>query len=264
MSLKRFVALLLLSMSLLLAVSANAQEDNTSTLTYEGITLNYDRIMGDSIAIIHYPGDPAESAAPGFSDAAHIAFNMFNTYAVPESAFGGGGGVSVYRMSDLAAYNFLMAQVDALTILLAEKPDIAQGDSPVTSGMENALPFVPMLPHGQIIHARAEYIETEAVQGIGYITYSNADMSPFLSSTFTYTFQGITRDGQFYVAAGFPLETALFPEETPADFSMESFQAEWPQYIADSIAVLDSAAAEDFTPSLSTIRSMIEGLEISG
>jgi hypothetical protein len=37
-----------------------------------------------------------------------------------------------------------------------------------------------------------------------------------LESQVFYTFQGLTDDGQFYVAAFFPVQTGIFPIEPPA------------------------------------------------
>jgi hypothetical protein len=120
------------------------------------------------------------------------------------------------------------------------------------------LPYVPVLTHGQIIHARAHYIETENVKGIAYILQVNAAAEPFLSNSFWYTFQGISSDGEYYINATFKLTTDLFPLETGGEFDPAAFSENLESYYSESISILNAAAPDDFSPSLSEIDEMIE------
>ncbi len=208
MKIKFLVITLLL---VLLTVPVLAQE-TVHTVSFDGFGFDFSDTLAQNVNIQHIAGDPVESAGPGFSDAAKIQFTLYNSGQVMDSLFDT-GGVRVYRMDELAQYSFLQAEVERLQTLLAEQPDLSAYEDGINSET-GTLPYVPVLTHGQVATARAEYIETETVQGIRYMSVVRADLGPFGPRDFMYTFQGITTDGQYYVAATFLPATELFPEMT--------------------------------------------------
>jgi hypothetical protein len=160
-------------------------------------------------------------------------------------------------MGALAGYPFLQEQVTALQALLAERPDLSTYMTVQEDATANALPYVPVLPHGQIIRAKAEYVDTGSAQGIRYLTVSKADASPFLSNEFSYTFQGISVDGQRYIAVNLRLMTSVFPSEIGADFDIEAFSTRLQAYLAESVEKLNAAGADAFQPSLDSLDGLI-------
>lgn len=237
-----------------LGFNALAQEGESQTLTLGDFSFEFNPEFAASVNITQYAGDPSEQG-PGFSDAPHTRFTLYNQAPAPESWFEAEAGISVYRMEDLAEYEFMQAQVEQLQTLLEERPDLEEYEV-VSEGSAN-LPYIPVLPHGQIIRAHAEYIETDAVQGVGYITYSNATAEPFISTSFTYTFQGISADGANYVSLNVPLSFGFFPAE-PEPIDPEEFSANLTEYLTEAVNVLDDAAANEFSPSLDDINGLIQ------
>lgn len=251
-----FIMFLLLA---LLTVPALAQE-STHSVTFDGFGFDFSDALAQNVNIQQVPGDPIEGAGPGFSDAAKTQFTLYNSGQPMDSLFDT-GGVRVYRMADLAQYDFLQAQVEQLQTLVAERPDLSAYASGVF-GEAGGLPYVPVLTHGQVAIARAEYVETEAVVGIRYMQVVRADLGPFTPRDFMYTFQGITTDGEYYIAATFLPTTTLFPEVTSVDPAV--FQEQWPEYVAESIAAVNSAAPEAFTPSLDVLDAVVESFRLEG
>jgi hypothetical protein len=250
---KRFIIFgsLLLTLGLLPAL---AQDDASHTVAFDGVGFTMDSSFGDNVEIESYAGDPVADAVPAFSDAPYFQFLMYADPSAPRSMFDS-GAVRVYRTSDLAQYSFLQTVVDELNSLIANQSDLSAYMVP-----ESKLPFLPIATHGQIIRARAHYVETENVSGVAYIAINQAAAEPFLSNTPIYTFQGISADGDYYVSAVFPVITDVFPAETPSDFNMETFAANAPAYYAESIAMLNDAAPESFAPSLTTIDALVQSL----
>jgi hypothetical protein len=81
-----------------------------------------------------------------------------------------------------------------------------------------------------------------------------------------YTFQGLTDDGHFYVAAFFPVETGIFPEEPPActqcaDPNYDPV-AEWTRVLSDQLTQLNAQAEDQFAPSLTVLDNLIESIQI--
>jgi hypothetical protein len=249
--------MILMTLLAFMFVPAAAHNDGHHTVSYDHFSFAYTEAFGLNVNISHYAGDPVEGAGPGFSEAAHTQFNIGYLPQSPDSFFDSAVGIRVYAMEDIVQYDFLQAQVDQLQALLDEQPDLAAYEVSMQSADAQNLPYVPVLTHGQIIRARAHYIETEDVTGIAYILQVNAAAEPFLSNSFWYTFQGISNDGEYYINATFKLTTGLFPLETGSDFDPAAFSENLESYYAESIAVLNAAAPEDFSPTLAEIDELI-------
>jgi hypothetical protein len=249
---------------ILFALPVLAQEAVTHNVAFDGISFSFDSIVGDNVNISQYPGDPVEGAGPGFSNAAHTQFNIGYLPQAPDSFFDSTAGIRVFKTADLAQYDFLQAQVDQLQGLIADQTDLSQYEVPLGNNMEHTLPYVPVLTHGQVLRAQAHYIETDALTGIAYLTYYAAASEPLLSNSFYYTVQAISKDGQYYVSANFKPTTDLFPAEIPADFDPATFNAQMGAYLVESIATLDAASAEDFSPPLATFDAIIESMQFEG
>ena len=258
---KHYISFMLVILLLAIGLSAAAQEDSAQhTVTFDRFRFTFTEELGTNVNIMQIPGDPVESAGPGFSDAAKTQFNLYNAGQPNESLFDR-GGLRFYRMDDLMQYDFLVAQVEKLQMLLDERPDLAQYEPAINNPELGSLPYVPVITHGAIMTARAHYIETEALQGIAYVQVVRADLGPFMSRDFMYTVQGISRDGEYYVNATFNLSTELFPETLEGtDFNMEAFQQQWPEYLAESISIVNQAAANDFTPSLDLLDELVQSI----
>jgi hypothetical protein len=141
------------------------------------------------------------------------------------------------------------SQIIQMQSLLDQRPDLASYMT-MDSTILNALPFLPVFPAAQVIRARAQYVETDAVMGISYITVYRQDIGPFIASEFMYTFQGMSKDGMYYISAMFPVEPSMFPAEYPVvDLTTFDMVA----YANDSIAQLNAAVPEDVTPSLTSV-----------
>ena len=194
----------------------------------------------------------------------HTQFLLYNTAPAPESIFEGIGGIRVYSTADFAGYDGATQQLQQLQMLVAQQPDLTPFLAlNSTDASANNLPFMPGMPAAQVIRAHVHYFSSAALQGISYVTFYSQGLSPFTSSEFLYTFQGLSRDGAYYVSAIFHPNTALFPAEIPADFNMDTFSAGFQDYLEQSIATLNNAAPEDFTPSLTTFDSIIQSVALA-
>ena len=258
---KRYISFMLVLLLLVSGLSVAAQEDTTQhVVTFDAFHFSFTEELGTNVNIMQIPGDPVESAGPGFSDAAKVQFNLYDAGQPNESLFET-GGVRFYRMDDLLQYDFLEAQVEKLQMLLDERPDLARYEPAINNPELGSLPYVPVLTHGAIMTARAHYIETEALQGIAYVQVVRADLGPFMNRDFMYTVQAISRDSQYYVNATFNLTTGLFPETLEGmDFDMEAFQEQWPEYLAESISIVNQADTNDFTPSLDLLDALVQSI----
>ena len=168
--------------------------------------------------------------------------------------------VRFYRTADLTGTQSSQ-QLDELTSLLAERPDLAAYMEVTDDGSGDPLPFMPDIPAAQVIRARAQYVDTPQVAGITYVTAFRQDISPFASGDFWYTFQGLSADGSWYVAADFVVDASMFPEEVTAkDAERIADPERYPAYLEDSVQALNEAAADDFTPPLTAIDALVQSI----
>jgi hypothetical protein len=231
-----------------------AHEEGHHTVSYDHFSFAYTEAFGQNVNISQYPGDPVESAGPGFSDAAYTQFNVGYLPQAPDSFWETAAGIRVYHTEGIRQYDFLQEQLDALQTLLNERPDLAAYS---TGNDAENLPFIPVVPDGRPLQARAHYVENEAVQGVAYIFYTAAAAEPILNNSLVYTFQGISKDGEYFINATFRLNASLFPAEMPSDFDYAAFVDQFDSHMTESAAQIDAAAPEDFTPSLSEIDELI-------
>jgi hypothetical protein len=234
-----------------------AEDSNTHTIAYDGFSFSYNTDLGQNVNIVHYAGDPVADAVPAFSDAAYTQFLFYNEAPAAEGMFDK-GGIRLYRTEDLATYPFMNDVVTELQTLLNDQPDLASYMQ-ISQDALFPLPFLPIATHGQVIRARAEYVQTDAVQGVSYITVYQAAAEPFLSNSFLYTFQGISTDGQYYVSVIFPVTVDAFPAEAPTDFDMMAFQESLPNYYNDSMTTLNSLES-DAISSLPLLSELVQSI----
>jgi hypothetical protein len=255
-----FIALALLT----LAFPALAQDETSiNTINYNGVSFSYSEAIASNVNISQYAGDPVDLEQPGGPEIRHTQFTLYDAFPVPEGIMDSKGAIRVYRVADFEGYEFPTFQLENLQTLLDERPDLADYARITDEGNPaNTLPFLPVFPAGQVITARAQYVETPAVNGISYITIYRQDVSPFLAGEFIYTFQGISSDGQLYIAAMFPVTAPDFPAEYPADFDYEAFMANFIPYLNESVAALNNAAPQAFSPSLVDVDAIIQSMQI--
>ncbi len=161
----------------------------------------------------------------------------------------------VYDVADLAETS-AQPEADALAELLASNPT-----EPDLAGLQN-LPYLPLIGAPQVIHAAEQLISFGNGSGVRYVTAFFHDASPLISTSFQYTFQGLSADGQYYVALLVPLQTELFPEEFPAEFPAGNSAEEYGVYLTESQTLLTEAAADAFLPDLTTLDSVVHSLTV--
>lgn len=229
-----------------------AQETPTHTVSYDGFGFSFNSALAANVNITSYAGDDS-SLPPGAAEVKHTAFTFYNAFPVPESIFDSAGGIRVYNTADFAGYTEVETRFQALQTLLTDKPDLAA----YSTADSEWLPFIPVFPAGQTIRARAQYVETDAVKGISYLTAYQEAAEPLANNTVFFTFQGFSTDGAHYVTLIFKLDTTLFPAETPADFDYATFVDNLSTYLNESMAELNSASTDAFAPSLSTLDALV-------
>jgi heat shock protein HslJ len=252
---KTRVLLLLLSL-VLCAIPTFAQDATTmNTVSFNGFSFSFNPTLATNVNI-----SQVEGTGPGEMDvdAPHTEFTLYSGDAMASDEFDPPAVIRVYRVADFTGLETVEAQNQQLQTLLASRGDLTQYTTVPAGGDGPELPYLPIANAGQALRARAQYLDLVGLQGVRYITVYRQDVSPFTAGDFVYTFQGLSADGQYYVAATFRVATDLFPAEIAADFDYDAFSADFITYLTDSTMQLDQAGPASFTPSLVDIDAVIQ------
>lgn len=150
-----------------------------------------------------------------------------------------------------AMHPLARAQIEQLQALLATRPSIPGG----------TMPYLPLVNAAQVLHSQVDYLSFANGAGVRYVTAFSQDVLPMINRYLLYTFQGLTDDGQYYVAAFFPVKTAVLPDTVEVD-DWEAFSVNYSTYVAETKAVLNDLAPLEFTPDLALLDAAVASLQV--
>ncbi|MBK8903907.1 MAG: META domain-containing protein [Anaerolineaceae bacterium] len=123
------------------------------------------------------------------------------------------------------------------------------------------LPFLPLFNAQQMIDVKVEMLTFANGRGVRYLTQYGQAAGPINNQELFYTFQGLTEDGAYYVAAVFPVSQADLPADlTAAD---TTFSDGYDQYLAEVEERLETAAPATFTPDLAALDAAVQSIEVT-
>lgn len=125
------------------------------------------------------------------------------------------------------------------------------------------MPFLPLFNAGQMMHTHLQYLDFESGQGLRYLTMFSQGIVPINNHELIYTYQGLTSDGKYYVAAVLPAtHTSLPADGSVTGSEPPEFVSDYAAYVANTAASLNTQAANTFTPDLTQLDAMMSSLEI--
>lgn len=124
----------------------------------------------------------------------------------------------------------------------------------------DTIPFLPPMHDAQVFKSQIKYLDFSGGSGIRFIT-QHALGGPISNQDIFYTFQGLTADGQYYIALFYPVSTPALASiaedqalETPEDYR---------RHVEETTQRLDALSSGNFTPDLSLLDELIESLQIT-
>jgi len=260
----RSIGLAATAAALLLVSLPVYAQDEPSTVSFDGIGFTFDEALGASVNIAQVPGWSPGEDGPSYVGPPRLAFTLYGSRqedAKIPRATSAPGVVRFYRTADLAGHSWQSQQLAELQSLLDERPDLAPYTAAGEGGASLPLPFVLDGSAAQAIDARAQYIDTPNLAGIAYLTVFRQDLYPFAADDFWYTFQGLSADGEWYVAVDFKVEADMFPAKvSQKDLKVVRTAKKWIAYQERSVQTLDVAAADAFAPPLASIDELVRSI----
>jgi hypothetical protein len=126
------------------------------------------------------------------------------------------------------------------------------------------MPYLPLYNAAQVMHTQVAYLDFKNGRGVRYLTQFDQAPLPINNYELHYTFQGLTSDGKYYVAAVLPVNLAGLPSDASVDLDNPpaNFVEDFPRYLSDTVDMLSGQPASAFIPDLSGLDAMMSSLEI--
>jgi hypothetical protein len=145
--------------------------------------------------------------------------------------------------------------------LLRERLAEPAGRGSSNQAIAGFMPYMPVAADaGQVFAAKVVALTGRGVTGIRYLTAYSQEAAPLLEGQIFYTFQGLTIDRRYYVAASFPLQSGFLPAAFPEGFDAAHFEREIGAYQHETVNILEARPAAQFTPSLKLLDAIVESI----
>jgi len=219
--------------------------DAAPAFTYDGVSFTPG--IGQSVSAQDVPAEVGNE--PFWNMPEHIrleitGYPVANDYHKPV--------IYIFSIDTLrAAGEFTGEVVDDLLALLASRPAVPYG----------TLPFLPIFNAGQLGQIQVKFLDFETGSGVRFLTQLGQDFWPFHNKGLIYTYQGLTADRRFYVAALMPISHPVLNEyddfQPPEDFYL---QAE--EFLRSQVALLNAQPEGSYYPSIDTLDALVRSLRI--
>lgn len=224
----------------------------TPDVIFEGISFSFDPGIANRVEPSKVPAMQNQEGPPGGNYPEHFLFT-FPGYILQERFHQ--PGIYIYPVAAYQALDQIASErVSALKTILASKP----ADS------TDALPFMPIWPAAQMIHARLTYFDFQNGTGFRFLTQYGQAATPINNLEIFYTYQGITYDGAYYVAAVLPVGHPSLPANgsTVPNDDWATFSENYELHTAQTKQMLDAQPDNSFVPSLVLLDEIFRSLRV--
>jgi hypothetical protein len=160
--------------------------------------------------------------------------------------------IFIYPVEELGKVNEGAGQIVVSLQTLLQSPQEIQN-----------MPFLPLFNAAQVMHVHTQYQDFKNGKGVSYLTQFDQAPLPINNSELIYTYQGLTSDGKYYVAAVLPVNHPSLPADgNVTGNEPPEFTNDFPAYLANVVSALNPQAANSFIPDLTQLDAMMSSLEI--
>ncbi len=124
------------------------------------------------------------------------------------------------------------------------------------------LPFLPLIGDVQVMHPQMQYLDFKNGKGVRFLTQYNNGMAPINNHDLIYTFQGLTNDGKYYVAAVLPVSHPDLPVSSTNPGGFAKAGKDYQNYVTATASLLDQKPANSFTPDLAKLDALVRSIEV--
>lgn len=134
--------------------------------------------------------------------------------------------------------------------------------SPGASITSDQLPGVPFFNSIQIFGSHIQVIPFQNGQGVRFLTQYAQGIVPINNHELVYTYQGLTRDGAYYIVGIFPINLAGLPDDNKWNGQEPPAGSDYRKYIDGVVNKLHQQPASAYSPDLGKLDALIQSIEI--
>jgi len=231
-----------------------AMPATVGTTAYNGVSFNYDLALAQQITATTVPAQnpgpdaPYWAIVPAYDELNFVGYPSKNTYHKPR--------IEVYSVEEFSAINpAAKEQIDQLKQLLSNAP-----------GTPERIPLIPIFNAAQVFRSQVKYLNFQSGQGVRFVTQYDQAIIPINNREIFYTFQGLTSDGRYYIAAILPVATSALPDTD--QMTQEQMQTlgtadAFEKYLNQVVQTLNGLPPTEFTPNLDQLDAVINSLRLT-
>jgi uncharacterized protein YraI len=219
------------------------------------ITFNVDSTLATDVSVATIPANPPVpdtppwNYAPAYTRFSLVGYPTENRYFRPQ--------LSIFPVVDWETMDpdTTATRINALQTLIRQRSDL--------NAVTDELPLLPIANAAQVIAVQRGYLNFQDGAGIRFVTHYAQSVDPLTNESIFYTFQGLTGDGAYYVAATFPVTTSALPDTIDYNtFDYNAFSASYQSYMDTTIKTLNDLPTSGFAPGLSKLDALIQSLRV--
>ena len=247
----------LLLASILLGSCAPGAAPSVQEFAFENLSFRFDPALAEGIGGEIVPSGEMETFGYRHPLPEHVAVTFSGYY--PERPLdlqtlneAVGAQIFVYPTanwwpaSDWLSPREVFPNLEALLAARPEAPELP-------------IPTLPIWPHTQVFRSQVKYLDFQNGSGVRFITQYAVEAVPVTNREIFYSFQGLTQDGSYYVAAYFPITAAGLDDE-PIVENWEAFSAGYQNYLVETVGHLNTLSSDQFEPNLNLLDALIQSL----
>jgi hypothetical protein len=242
-------------------------ESSQKTVDFEGVSFSYNPKVFGNVKTEVVPAQLLEEPdhKPDYVDPEHVQF-IFDLGGDDNNA-----NLAVYRLKHFPIVFGVSPHMVKYTTEKIEGLKRALKDS--SYRLEGDIPHLPYRDAGDNFFVKVREFDFEDGDGIIFVTHWTHGFDMVSNRNLLYRFEGITKDGRFYVTAEIPVSVDFLPGDSPSEFegfTYESFfkgsedatRKRYKTYIESISGRLEKLKPEQFTPHLNNLETIISSLEI--
>jgi hypothetical protein len=230
------------------AAAPAAQPD----ILYEGISFSYPDDLAGSVDAQTIPAQTDENTVPPWDLLPEHYVFTFNNYVLQDTFHT--PRIYVYPVEGLQQVSLNGADV------VSRLEQLLQAQPPAP---EVGLPFLPPFNAAQIMAAKIDYVDFQNGQGVRFLTEYGQAIRLINNNELFYTYQGLTADGRYYIAAVFPTQNIVLPET--GDQTLEEYQAMealYEQYLNETTELLNGQPDSSYMPGIDVLDAIMQSVRI--
>lgn len=125
---------------------------------------------------------------------------------------------------------------------------------------EGSLPFLPPFNAAQVFHVLEQRLDSEHGRGIRYLTLYSQALVGVDNYDIFYTYQGLSADGRYYIAAVLPINSTLLSDDELTQAELETVAIDYEAYLTSMTDTLREDNGASLTPTLAALDAMMMSL----